>query len=666
MKYKNIVPRAILKKFQEDMVKLTGTHEGRLYILEMLEEIPFELRPAVIEGFSSFHEPAMIEFFHLVKREYGQEYDRCCKRALEKYKLMGMCVDDPIDFQGSFYTAYASCSRQTGRIALDIAWDTGGNGLHVECFYLTYHTEGIHSFFVSENMSLVQYLRDRKSAIDMIELSYEEACFLVNRAYQMNLRSLSRPALGKYLYEKYLQDVAPLSTQAERKLLRSVSSRLSPRQVVNSLFHCLKYQDYAYMISLLSPRFFGQNGDFKSDELLPAENILLEGGVREVQGHLNSTLARAYAVSARDREFYCREYSFNLSRDKNGLWYISRFETIDEYKLDCSAQANPFCSPIFCRVYEIVDIECLFQKLDDIDRIREIKELPYGMHMRITCQEDDMNHGISFLSGVVADLVINGEEFVIISSDKRKLLELHHYIYRDSHGAVALLGEYEVQTATAYRYLSGHYISFEDILWQEDAETTFEDGMRMVCARYLVRNWQKVSSILRGHARDHFALDQEYQVYYQIDDHSDEAGFFAEYILGPTWITLSTFGDRDMKRARQRFETELFDCLEFEGMEIREDTIFDVLTSDIKKERPDLLGFLKDSYLNKWYYSRLVNLKGMSPSEACQTVEGSRMLWAMFKKIKSRENMRHACGRPNSIFLKEYIQKVEQKREKNI
>lgn len=667
MKNKKTVPRAILKRFQEDIIKLTGSHEGRLFILELLEEMPFEIRPAIIEGLSGFHQPALIELYHLVKREYGQEYESCCNRALEKYKLMGMCVDDPIEFQGKFYTAYASCSRQTGRLALDIAWDTGRNGMHVECFYLTYHSEGIHSFFVVEDMSLVQYLRDRKLTIDMVEISYEEACFLINEAYQTNLLNLSRPALGKYLYDKYLLDCVSLGTQAERKLLRNISTRLSPRQIVNTLFHCLKYKDYEYIFSMLSPSCFSRKEDFHPEKLIAAENLLLEGGVKEVQGHPDSALVKAYAISVKDREFYCSEYSFDLYRDSKGLWLISSIETIKHYKMDCSAKTNPFCAPVFCHVYEIIDIDGLIQKLDEIDSIREIKELPYGMHMRITCQEDDMNNGISFMSGVVADLVINGEEFVIISSDKSNLIELQHYIDGDSQGVVALQGEYEVQTATAYRYLGGHYVSFEDILWQENGETAFEDGMRMICARYLVRNWQKVSGVIKGHSRVHLSLDSDYQVYYQIDEDDKEPGFFAEYILGPNWITLSTFGDRDMKDARQRFETELFDCLEFDGMEIREDSIFDVLPLEVKKERPDLLDFLKDSYLNKWYYSRLVNLKGMSPFEACQTLEGSRMLWAMFKKIKLRENNRYVSGRANNIFLYEYIRKVEQKkREENI
>ena len=36
------------------------------------------------------------------------------------------------------------------------------------------------------------------------------------------------------------------------------------------------------------------------------------------------------------------------------------------------------------------------------------------MHMRLTYREDDFNRGVSFAGRVVADLVINGDELVII------------------------------------------------------------------------------------------------------------------------------------------------------------------------------------------------------------------------------------------------------------
>ena len=87
---------------------------------------------------------------------------------------------------------------------------------------------------------------------------------------------------------------------------------------------------------------------------------------------------------------------------------------------------------------------------------------------------------------------------------------------------------------------------------------------------------------------------------------------YKRQVLGSGWVTLSTFGEADMVRARRRFEERMFDSLEFDGMEVRENGLFDVLTNNVKKEHPELEQTLKEIYLNKWYYSQLSVLSGMS------------------------------------------------------
>ncbi|HPT69584.1 MAG TPA: hypothetical protein PKW50_05500, partial [Syntrophomonas sp.] len=67
-------------------------------------------------------------------------------------------------------------------------------------------------------------------------------------------------------------------------------------------------------------------------------------------------------------------------------------------------------------------------------------------------------------------------------------------------------------------------------------------------------------------------------------------------------------------------------------------------------------------YLNKWYHSHLNSLRGMSPSEACQTEEGTRLLWSMFKKIRQKEKKRQMNGFRYRIGLKEYLRKVDLKK----
>lgn len=664
-KKQQLFPRSALKSLEKDIIRLISSNEGRLFVLEIIEEIPYDIRPYVIEGLSAFHEKEMTDFFHLIKLEYEKELDYLCTRALDKYKMSGMDISPPQIFDGSFVKAYASYSRHTGRITVDIAWNTGGKGVHVECFYLTYCPDGIHSFFLVEDMPLSQYEEDRKILSDMLEISFEEACFLISQAYAFNIRHMSRPALGKFLYQKYLDKKIELPREEEKQLIRRLSMRLPPRQLVNNFFYALKHKDLSYIFSLLSSKDFSSAGLLKqiSDMLSPGLAIL-EGQVEEVYGSKNTAKVTAYSISIENREVYRNEYHFYLLNEAAVGWSISEIEKVKKDLIDAKSESNPFNTQVFCRVYELVDVDELFSVLDKVDNIKEIEELPYGLHMRVSYLSDDFNQGISVFGGVVADLVLNGDEFVIISSQHSSIIDFHNLLTCEPNIPVICRGEYQVSLITAYSYLGGQYINFEDLLLQEEnRDFSFEDGMCFISARYMVKDMEQVLERIEKLKTIRIELPGQCKVFYQLKDDLDEPGFFAEYMLGSNWVTVSTFGEHDMHLARQKFEEKMFGSLEFDGIELREEGIFDILSSEVKKEYPQLETILKEMYLNKWYYSRLTTLSGMSPSEASQSEEGSRMLWAMFKRLKQREKKEYSIpGKKQNINLREYIRKVEQKK----
>lgn len=658
MKTRKGLPVNYLKDIVTDLRQLAGSDEGRLFMLDLFEEIPHEARSQVIEGLSAFREEAVIEFIELLKLEYGHECEQTCNRVLEKLQLAGMTKSVLQPFQGNFYRAYASCSRHTGRITLDVAWKTDRKSLHVECFYLTFNSDGIHSFFLVENMLRAQYERDRRSWADMAEISFKESCFLISQAYQHNLKHMSRPALGRFLYQKYLQAPHQLSLEQERDLLRQLSAKLSPRQLVNSIFHAFKYQDWSYIQSLVSPDGSETGNDFDLDAVTNSAAIFIEGGVRKVQGNVDRTQVGAYSIVIEDGEFYYREYLVRLTREDD-TWLLGSFR--ETHRSCCSTRYNPFCDPAYCRVYEIIDLEKLFSRLDDLEGVREVKEMPYGMHMRLTCQEEDFDSGVSFMTGVVADLIVNGDEFVVICRERNNLCDLHDFLEDGQCSCVLRIEDYDVNVLTAFRYLSGQYLSFQDVLIEQGNETICEDGMCLITARYFIKDRGRVVERLQNLGKGYCFQDSECQIYYQVEPSIHGPAFAAEYILGSNWVMLSAFGDSDMTRVRHDFEADMFGCLEFDGMEIREDGIFDVVSADLRKNCPELPAILKELYLNKWVHSRLSLLQGMSPFEARQTEEGNRLLWALYKKIGRKVGSRSLRDKPNNIILQEYIRKIEQK-----
>lgn len=656
-------PRPVLKNLAEEIKKLVITNEGRMFLLEMVEDIPIELRPHILEGLSSFYEKEMVAFFYLLKMEYGKEFEASLARGLEKFRMAGLDIANPIAFSGEFHGAFASCTRHSGRMTLDVAWDVGGAGVQVECFYLTFNPDGIHSFFVIEDMTRQQYEQDRRALSDIVPVTLEEARAIIAQVYSFNVRHMTRPALGRYLYEKYLPQEDDFTTQDQMEVMKKITPRLAPRQLVNSFFFALKSKDDLYMQYLTAGK-----EDLISlftldcDEILTPGAVLLEGQVREVQGSRHTARVSAYSVTLEAGEFYRSEFRFYLLAT-SGIWSIGDIEKTEKELVPAESEMHPLKAQVYCRVYEIVDLDNLFELLDRVENMREIQELTYGMHMRVSSYEDDFSHGVALLTGVVADLVVNGDEFVVVVRDQDTLGDFHNLLAGENDSPIVLRGEYEVGLMTAYNYLGGQYPSFEELLLQEDGELFGEDGMRFLTARYYIKDLKPVQNRLESLKSLKVQLEDQYTVYYQMDNQPARAGLFVEYVLGPGWLSLSAFGENDINQARKEFEERMYDCLEFEGMEIKDEGLFEVLTADVCKEHPELEAVLKEIYLDKWCNSRLPSLSGMSPSEASQTEEGTRLLWAMFKKIKQKENNQYLYARRGRIRLHEYIRKLEQKRE---
>lgn len=657
-KYINI-PKPVLKSLANDIQTLVQSNPGRLTVLEMIEEMPYEIRSLVFEGLSAFYSEEMVTFFHLLKDEYGKDVQTICERALDKYSMAGLDISKKSFFNGVFYKAYASCSRPIGRITLDIAWQKESGDLHVECFYLTYNSDGIHSFFLIPDMPFEQYHIDRELLSNMVEITEEETAFLVTEAYNWNLRKMTRPAVGKYLYKKYIDLGDQLNATEKKNLFNKLSGKLTPRQVVNSFYYAMKQKDFNYISSVCNkiPENFLESrcGEHLSTSIIEAQ-------ADEVFANQSNAEVTSFAVIVNDNYCYHLNYRFFMIKEQ-GNWLINEISLVNKELINPNSPNNPFNIDVYCRVYEIADLDELFDNLERIDNIREVEELPYGLHLRITNHSDDFNWGVSFLSGVLADLIINGEEFVIICRDYSTMLDLHNLLFCSDNVSLVSRGEYQIDLVTAFNYIGGSYISFEDVLIIDTDDLAIENDLRFISTIYFVKDRPQVLEVIKNMPNTSCVVDADCSIFYQYEYKGKDKVLLAEYVLGSDWLTLSTFGHKDMKIARQNFEHQLWDCLELDGMEIRENGFFDILTAEMKRDYPYLEKFLKELYLNKWYNSRLQYLGGMSPSEAAETEEGKRLLWGLIKKIYQSEARNLRRGKRNNIKLKEYISLIEEKKK---
>jgi hypothetical protein len=489
----------------------------------------------------------------------------------------------------------------------------------------------------------------------MIEVSFEEACYLISQAYSLNCYYMSRPALGRFLYYKYLNQNTTLTPLQQKALIKKLLIKLTPRQLVNSVFIGLNNKDLAYIKSIINEKALSTEGFL---ELAEKGGIMLEGRVKEVFSSNLSTRVSAYTITMDNGHPVRSDYQFIMGKDRSGTWIINKIITVNKRPIEVETALNPLLIRVFCKVYEIIDHNDLFDLLDDVPGIKEVQELPYGLHLFITEYDDYLNFGMSVLHGVIADLIINGEEFVVIARQPHTLEKLHRILTQDSCSPVLSRGEYETTLSKAYTYLSGRYFNFEDILIDDNSPQLFEDGMCFISARYLIKNREQLRTFLESLDTINFSLGNNLEVRYQIG-RADNKYYFTEYLLSSYCITLSTYGESDMGIARQHFEEHMYGGLEFDGMEIKPEGVFGVLSPELRTEYPQLESLLKDIYLNKWYDSRLPILRGMSPSEASKTEEGSRLLWRLFKNMSERKNKKQCTKK--RVNLKEYIKLVEQK-----
>ncbi|WP_143156837.1 hypothetical protein [Thermosyntropha lipolytica] len=658
------MPKQILRGIVEDIKKFIDDNEGRLIILEVAKEIPPDLKKQLLEELALFYDEDLAVFFRLFLEEYEEEFKPVCMRALNKYRMAGYDID-AISFQeGVFHKAYASLSRESGSVSLEVAWKKGGRYVDIEYFYLSYGLEGIHSFALVSDMPIRRYDADRRQVSDMVKLDWEEVCLLIQKAYEVNRKNMISPPTGRFIYKKYLEAEVKAEEEKIYDLTLKLCSDLLPGQLINSFFYALKQKDYIYIASLLDRSRLALTDikDLFAGVLKPG-HLLLEAKADTVSRKEDGALVNGHLCLLEREGVYKYNYVFRINQSEDLRWKLFDVKLVAKSSMPAYHNWEPDKKGFFCSVYDIADIDGLFVWLEEIRLLKVVGEIPRGIHLRISplYDQDEWYNGVSFLGPGEVDLVINGDELVVVCLDADFLADLDEEIANELGEAVELKGRYEVDLLAVYSYIEGQYTFFEDVARSKDEEETSLGGVRFLSARYLVKNYARVYDFL-ALTGDCFYPLPDYTIFYRLEKDGEEDLFGAEYILDKEYLTVSAFGEDDLRCRRDELSIKLCDDLEFMGMEIRREGIFAVLTSEVRRFYPGLEAVLKELYLNKWLKSRLPVLKGMTPGEAFQSREGQILLWDMFKQMKRSENslQKKAC----KVKFKDYINKLENRYQK--
>ncbi len=647
-------PYEIAQSIAADTEKNMENNIGRLKILEQFDELPLEYRNRLLHMLSAFHRLSIARFYQMIEEEYGSEYHTETARGLKKLRMAGVEAEEPHWFEGTFYTAFCTPTRHMGALSVSIFWQTGDGTYTAECFLLNFGTEGVSNFVYVENISEEEMRREENMLGTLVRISLRDCQLLLTTACEANRKTLVRPSLGYYLYHRHLLPEGSFTADEVRANVRYLSGFLYGRRMINSLFLALKNRDMDYASSLFDwQKVSAKDVATLFTVLKEPGTLFLEGcadqeekgeGKLLVEGHL--------LVYAKQQllEYRCRFTTrFDLTE---GYWLIEGVESQPPVERNYEASGNPLQKALYVRVYEITDMEALMSGLDTLEQVQKVGELPYGLHLRI-CTVDDsfFEQGVTLLSGVVADLVVNGEEFTVLADQETIPAEFDGKLA----GSVEFKSVHKVSLSTAIQYYQGQYRCFEDVLELPEGALP-QDPMQFITYCYIVNMPERFEAYLGGKNLSRFTLPDGRTLFYQFSA-GGAANFEAEYIVDENYLAVSAFGEARLDAVRSGLEKTLRDCLSFEHTEVNPYGFFEILTAEVKAALPELEAVMKNIYLNQWLRSACPLLDGMTPEEANRTPEGKQLLWRLFQFMHTRPGW-FSAGKYADIAIQEYLARL--------
>lgn len=656
---KNGHPRALARKLATQLREMMENNEGRMLALRIMEEVPWTLRGQVAEYLSSVYEPEMSTFFWLLEREFGAELQEPVARARKRFASAGLPSGPPPSPDMSFVVALANRTRHQGVVPIDVVWLSEEGLLEIESYRLAFGHDGILQCEVFSEVPAREYFARNYDESSLVLLELDQAAYLIREAYACNVRCMSRPGLGRFLYEKYLHmPQADLTPDQRLEVMTMLTPQLSPREAVDSFLRALRNGDAEYAAALLSRRVHSHEA---------ARDLtawFLTGGT-VVDAHSLSSApeweprVEAYAVFLSggdpDRLWYTR-FQFTLEPWK-GRWVIADVASTEMLSVGRGPEFSPLDRVVQVCPYEVVKPDELLRALEDSDWIEEEGASPAGVHMRVRRVLNPREEFQDIFSWNRAVLVLNSDDLVVISPDAWILNEIDGLV---SDGGMAVrLSSTEVPMAEAYRYLSGRFACLAHALANGQLGAAFTDGMSCWSVTYGVLDRSRVQERVEALTSASFSHPGDVRVYYQYRQlPRGRRELVAEYLLAEGLVRLTALGAEELFVLQRRFEENLQDCLVFEGLEARSEAVFDLLTAEVRERHPQLEEAVTQGYLERWYRSRLHCLEGMTPAEARYNQEGKQLLWAMFKRMQRRDRSTPAGVRLPGPQLADYMRKV--------
>ncbi|NPV89998.1 MAG: hypothetical protein HPY50_04390 [Firmicutes bacterium] len=672
---KNGVPRHLLQNLAQDIISMVENDEGYPLALEVIDQLPEDLQAMLIENLSSVHEAPLARFFWLVAEEYEGEVKKSAQRALEKYRLAGLSLDEwrinQPQYPDQLFMALASRTRLQGQVTLVMAWRQADTKLDVRYFVLKYGDEGIFRYFRVNDLSEEGFLAEnnlRKG--ELLQVSYAEACYLLQEAFRHNLSGGKHAARPIFQYRRWLEEEVQLTNdEIERLTYRLKLGKTSPAQVVNAYLLAENNNDWGLLYDLSPVRSTVRRqgrADYISGHLAgdtPGKGYLHTSIISESIKRKTAEV-RVYTVRESEDKLFKSESAFTLYREESE-WKVARVKQISNQEMGENDPGNPLNYEVYCSLYDVQDSAEVQAFLAEMPEVDLFGEFPAGLHYRWGQHPNPLVEGINVSSSIFGEFVLAEGELLVIAQDRNNLDAICSLLEnRLADNSVTYRQQYYLDVGLAYAVLSGEFTSFEELLTELAVEEP-EEKLPLVVATYEVSHLAPVLRRIRTFTVFEFDMPEGIKIFYEFEQIRSGAngaeageGFVAEYRVTPSFLTVATFGREYLTLICQELERGLKQELNLVDVEEQEEG-YSLLAAISRPNIPrDTFVRWQQKELSRWMETEIPALGGLTPQQAKSSLKGRQLLWGLFKHMKNVQKDLQSKGLNNPIDYREYIRAV--------
>ncbi|MBS4026110.1 MAG: hypothetical protein KGZ96_10615 [Clostridia bacterium] len=460
MRNQNKLPKKFVEKLAQDLAVLMSSHEGALLALQLLENLPDEVKISLINNLSMVHSEEVAKFFTLIAGEYPEEKTgMAAERSLKKLQFAGITtVAEGLAqvncSEQNFAKALVSKTRLKGAVSLVSLFHNQDQPETFDMFFFTlsFGETGIREFFYARELTgdQVRLLVDDGA---YLEVSYQRMLALINIAYEHNLDYETLPALGHFIYSDLLDQATTETQDKDFDFYPVLADNITPQMLVNGICLAVRREDYRLLEVLAD--------DGQVD--LPETGLLLSSKIITEKREHGLWKIEVELISEEEKGLNRLTWEIQLE-EKDDRFILTGIEEKAIEPLDWSWLEETLADnnlTIAYYVYQPHGVRLFIESLEGIEFFQEGGELDFFKWWDL---EQVLQQGLTLEEAVIADFILGEEELIVITNKQEKLKEVQNLLESNLPYELELLDDDSVEVV--YRIFDQEKMSFNQLIEQ--------------------------------------------------------------------------------------------------------------------------------------------------------------------------------------------------------